>query len=187
MKPTGPGQSPALLPDVVGRLRAAGADCAVIGAMAMAFHGVIRASLVVDLLVFPSGKPGPPLETAFAGSGYEVERRDGDADDPIPALIRLRDVHGNQVDLLLGLRRLDPAAAARAVEAEHQGTPLRFLGLEDLVALKLYAGGARDLEDARRLLEVAGPGLDLALLRRLASRFGGDERRKLDELLPGRS
>lgn len=186
MSTTGPGQSPALLPDVVARLQAAGVDYAVIGAMALAFHGVIRASLDVDLLLFPKPDSGIPIEKAFAGSGYSVERRDGDVDDPIPALIRLRDAHANQVDLLLGLRRLDPAAASRTVTAEHQGTPLRFIGLEDLAAMKLYAGGPQDLEDTRQLLAAAGKDLDLDLLRRLASRFGSEERRTLDTLLAGR-
>lgn len=186
MSTTGPGQSPALLPDVVARLQSVGMDYAVIGAMALAFHGVIRASLDVDLLLFPKPSAEPPIENAFAGSGYTVERRDGDVDDPIPALIRLRDGHANQVDLLLGLRRLDPGAASRTVTAEHQGTPLRFIGLEDLAAMKLYAGGPQDVEDVRQLLAAAGTELDLELLRRLASRFGSVERKTLDTLLAER-
>jgi len=40
--------------------------------------------------------------------GYEVALRTGDVDDPIPGLLEIRDRYGNRVDLLLGLRGMDP-------------------------------------------------------------------------------
>jgi len=48
------------------------------------------------------------LRQSLAEKGYEAALRVGDADDPIAALLEVRDGHGNRVDLLVGLRGMDP-------------------------------------------------------------------------------
>ena len=61
------------------------------------------------------------LSRAFEKAGFETELRSGDEDDPIPALLEVSDIHGNRVDLLGGLRGLDPQAFARAVDVPFSG------------------------------------------------------------------
>jgi len=156
---------------------------AVIGAMALAFHGVIRASLDADALLFLEGRSVESLADEFRKSGFMVEVRIGDVDDPIPALIVLQDSHENRVDLLAGLRNLDSKAASRTVPSDFEGVPLRFIGIEDLIAMKLFAGSQKDLDDARQAMAVSRASLDVSLLQELALRFGRKERTLLDSFL----
>lgn len=95
------------------------------------------------------------------------------------------DAHGNPVDLLMGLRRMDPGIGARVVEAEWEGTRVRFVGREDLVAVKVFAGSGQDLEDVRRLIEVSKETLDRDLVLELAGRFGKRCRGSVERLLGG--
>ena len=52
-----------------------------------------------------------------------------------------------------------------------------------MVALKLYAGGPRDLEDAEGVMRVQAGRLDLALLRRLCKGFGARAAKACERLL----
>ncbi len=64
-----------------------------------------------------------------------------------------------------------------------QGARLRFIGREDFIAMKVFAGGPLDLLDATRALSAAGKAVDTELLRRLAKQFGRDASASLDRLL----
>ncbi|MDA0322542.1 MAG: hypothetical protein O2923_07485 [Verrucomicrobia bacterium] len=182
MRTKGPGESAALLGDVVKCLSQHGIGYAVIGAMAAAFHGIVRSSLDADALVFLRDHSLRDVQTALDAMGAEITVRRGDEADPIPALIQVADSHGNSVDLLMGLRGLDPKAPDRTVTAEHAGQELRFIGLEDFVAMKLYAGGPVDLEDARAMLSLRRDDLDLRLVDDLAARFGDAAVRSLERI-----
>jgi predicted nucleotidyltransferase len=67
-----------------------------------------------------------------------MKLRYGDSDDPIGAVLALSDRHDNCVDLLVGIRGLDPGAFARAAEVPFQGSSLRVIELEDFIAMKLF-------------------------------------------------
>jgi hypothetical protein len=60
---------------------------------------------------------------------------------------------------------------------------VRIIGAEDLIAMKIFAGGVQDLIDVRGILKVSQERLDLELLRNLTRRYGSAASRKLDELL----
>jgi predicted nucleotidyltransferase len=107
----------------------------------------------------------------------------GDFEDPIPGLLRLSDSFGNRVDLLIGLRGLETQAFSRVVEVPFQGTTVRFIGREDFIAMKLFAGGPVDIVDATRAVSAAGTSLDVELVRRLANQYGRDASAALDRLL----
>ena len=47
---------------------------------------------------------------------------------------------------------LDPQAFSRVVEVPFQGSTLRFIGREDLIAMKAFAGAPTDLADAARAI-----------------------------------
>jgi hypothetical protein len=53
------------------------------------------------------------------------------------------------VDLLGGLRGLDPKAFSRGIEVPFLGDTLRFVGREDFIAMKCFADGPQDLLDAK--------------------------------------
>jgi len=76
---------------------------------------------------------------------------------------------------------LDVVDVLRAEKVALQGSPLRFIGREDFIAMKVYAGGPVDLQDAENAIATRPDTLDLELVRRLAGRFGHGE--SLERLL----
>ena len=121
--------------DVADQLATLGIRYAVVGAMAAAVHGLVRASLDADAVVALQVREARSLRQSFVDAGYRAELRVGDVDDPIAGLIEVTDRHGNCVDLLIGLRGMDPEAMSRTTR----------------VAL---ADGPVDLADARAVLEM---------------------------------
>jgi len=177
------GQSALLMRDVAVILRSEGIQYVVIGAMAAAVHGSVRASLDADALVSVTISDAKSLQGKIAKEGFMTELRIGDVDDPIPALLAISDGFGNRVDLLIGLLGLDPAVFGRARMVSFDGESLSIVGREDFIAMKAFAGGPLDLADARQAIEFDRAALDLELLRRLAARFGPVTARTLGELL----
>lgn len=164
-------------------LRSAQVDYAIIGAMAASVHGVIRASLDADVLLSMTPSALIDLERRFTAAGFSTELRRGDMDDPIGAVLTLHDEFENRVDLLVGIRGFDPQAFSRLIDVPLDGEPLRFVGLEDFIAMKLFAGSPQDVADATTALEVATGSVDLELLRRLSRRYGADTARSLENVL----
>jgi hypothetical protein len=172
VRASGPGQSALLLLDVVDLLTSENIGYAVIGAMAASVHGVVRASLDADAVLSLAPQELGNLEAKCASAGFLTELRHGDDDDPIAALLEVSDTYDNRVDLLCGLRGLDGGAFSRSIEVPFHGTTLRVAGVEDFIAMKLYAGSAQDIDDARRVLAVAGDDLNADLLNRLVRKYG---------------
>ncbi|HKQ84461.1 MAG TPA: hypothetical protein VJS42_19845 [Steroidobacteraceae bacterium] len=183
MRATGPGQSARLLLDVVELLESERIGYAVIGAVAAAVHGVVRASLDADALVSVTIQQLIAFQEKLRGLGLQSELRRGDLDDPIPALLVVQDGFGNQVDLLAGVRGMEPAAYARCIEVAFENESLRIVGREDFIAMKAFAGGPQDLADAKHAILVNKAHLDLQLLRRLAGTFGKDALAACERLL----
>ena len=177
------GQSALLLLDAVEVLQREKIEYAVIGAFALSAHGVVRASTDVDVLLFTTPQHLARLRTRLDRTGYGTELRHGDADDPIPAMLILSDAHNNHVDLLGGLRGMDPAIFSRTVEVPFRGVNLRIVGREDFIAIKCFAGGPQDLLDAQSAYRSAQGPVDLDLLRAVARRFGRDAADNLEQVL----
>jgi predicted nucleotidyltransferase len=98
-------------------------------------------------------------------------------------LLKVSDAHGNRVDLLLGLRGMEPEVFSRVLDVPFQGTTLKFIGREDFIAMKVFAGGPVDLLDAERAISAGRDSLDLGLVRRLAHKYGRDASQCLERLL----
>lgn len=179
------GQSALLLLDVVEILRREKVDYAVIGAFALAVHGVVRATTDVDALLFT--KPGrlAKLERPFERAGFDTELRTAEADDPISGMLVVSDDSGNRVELLGGLRNMDPEIYSRTLEVRFRNETLRIVGREDLIAMKCFAGSPQDLFDARSAYQAASGPIDLDLLRTVARRFGREAADGLEEVLAG--
>jgi predicted nucleotidyltransferase len=169
--------------DVAESLARRGVRYAVIGAMAAAVHGVVRASLDADAIVALHIREAQLLRQSLIDEGYEVVLRTGEVDDPIPGLLEIRDLHSNRVDLLIGLRGMDPELLNRTRQVWLGEVILAIVGREDFIAMKAFAGGPVDLEDARAVVELDRESLDLELLRRLAQRFGRDATRAVEDLI----
>lgn len=183
MSTTGPGQSVRLLLDVVGLLDEKSIDYGVIGALAASVYGTIRATIDADALISVSRSKLRELERMFRKAGLKAELHLGDSDDPIPALLAIADEFENRVDLLGGLRGLDPAAFERTITLKVSGKQLRIIGREDFVAMKCFAGEPQDIADAKEALKDANPPVNLDLLRRITRRFGRAAADVLEQLL----
>ena len=182
MRTTQIGQSPLLLLDVIDVLKSEGIEYAVVGALAAAVYGTIRASADAEALVSVSVNKLASLSHVFKKKRFTTELRRGDRDDPIPAMLIVSDKHENRVDLLGGLRGLDPQVLSRTVDIPFSGEKIRVVSREDFIAMKCFAGGPQDLEDARVALRTAGETLDLDLLRKVTRRFGRDAADALERL-----
>jgi hypothetical protein len=174
MRTTGPGQSAYLLLDVADILAKIEVPYAVIGALAVSVHGLPRFTADADAMIWleGTGETMTGLRDRFVSAGYLSQLSHGDVDDPLTGVLVLEDAHKNQVDLVLGLKGMDPKAVKRCVTTTLLGSPLQVLGAEDLIAMKVFAGGPQDLEDVRGILQVSKEKLDLALVRDLAGLFG---------------
>jgi predicted nucleotidyltransferase len=177
------GQSALLLLDAVEILQREKIDYAVIGAFALSAHGVVRASTDVDVLLFTTPQHLVKLRARFQRAGFGTELRQGEADDPIPAMLILTDSHNNHVELLGGLRGMDPAIFSRTVQVPFMGVNLRIVGREDFIAMKCFAGGPQDILDAQSAYRSAQGPVDLDLLRAVTRRFGRDAADNLEQVL----
>jgi len=183
VRPRGAGESALLLLDAVEVLKAEGIKYAVVGAVAASVHGAVRASLDADVLIAAAEQQVTSLHKAFSNAGFQSVVSRGDPGDQIPAVIRLSDAFGNRVDVLVGLRGLDPEAFARTIEIPFHGSTLEFIGREDFIAMKVFAGGPIDLVDAERAIAANPASLDLELVGRLAARFGKGASASLKSIL----
>jgi predicted nucleotidyltransferase len=183
MKARAAGQSTLLLLDVVQIVVDAGIHYAVIGALAAAVHGSIRATTDADALVSVTASELGRLEKLLRKAGFTTELRRGQTHHPIPALLAVTDRHGNRVDLLAGLRGLDPLAFSRNLAIAFHGTNLNVIGREDFIAMKCFAGEPLGLADALQVLKTHEAPVDIDLLRRVTRRFGRAAADTLEELL----
>ncbi|MDB5103974.1 MAG: hypothetical protein JWP91_1663 [Fibrobacteres bacterium] len=172
-----PGSSPQML-DRIGRILDANQiNWATIGALAVAYHGLVRASLDADALITLKGAALDleGLAGLLAGQGFSVDTRMGEEGDPLGFVVRITDVNGHQVDLIGGILRLDPGFFTRSVRDEFDDMKLRFSSPEDLIALKVFAGGPQDIIDAESILDIQQAAIDKDLVLKLCKRFGPAE------------
>lgn len=168
------------LADVQRLLECRSARHAVIGGWAAISWGAIRTTNDIDLLAEIPRGIRKSLTSDLAGLGYDPEWRRGDIDDPIPELLRLSPKDPQMrlpVDILIATRSFERAALDRAVHIELDGWKMPVLRAEDIVALKLRAGGGVDYSDVKAILRVQADKLDGKLLEDSCA-----ENKVLDEL-----
>jgi hypothetical protein len=183
VRATQAGQSALLLLDVVEVLVRERFDYAVIGALALSVYGAVRASTDVDALLHVPFRRLKDLQTSLRAAGFSTNLRRGEPDDPVQGLLVISDSFGNQVDLLGGLKGLDPQVFSRTLKVPFADQVLRFAGREDFIAMKCFAGAPQDLLDARSAYDGAQAPIDLDLLRTVTRRFGRDAADRLESIL----
>jgi hypothetical protein len=185
MRAIGPGSSPLLLLDILEGLASSAIPYAIVGALAASYYGVPRFTDDADVTVWLGGTGKSPgdLKALLDSAGYAVKLSAGELDDPISCVLIVSDQHGNQVDILIGVRGMDPLAMERCESSILLGETVRLMGLEDLIAMKVFSGGPQDILDVRGILEVSHERLNRELANRLADRYGKDVRRTWDQLI----
>jgi hypothetical protein len=181
-----PAATLALAERVADASRRLGFETALIGAAALAVHGYTRGTEDIDLAtrVDPETKL-VALRNALDGAGLGTQLRLPDGDDPLGGVLVVwasqagDDEKTDVVEVVNfnnpGRSVATPAPMAIARAQPLAGTALRCVTIEDLIALKLYAGGLSDIADIEQLL-VHNPELDLAALRATAGPFDRDAR-----------
>jgi len=147
-----------LLRRVVDALEAAAIPHALIGAAALATHGISRSTLDHDLLTTDARALDKATWKAIDDAHVEIRR--GDADDPLAGVVRVTAAGERDVDVIVGRDAWQRALVHEAETIDTAAGPLRVVSAAGLVLLKLYAGGAQDLWDIEQLRAAAGPALD---------------------------
>jgi hypothetical protein len=148
------GQSPVhrAAEEIARRLEDAGIDYAIAGALSLGFHGYVRLTEDVDVIVTPAGLD--KFKAAWLGRGYVNLRAGGKA---------VRDTENNvRIDFLLtgefpGDGKPKPVAIPVPASAAEVGTRYRVLALPRLIELKLASGMSaphrgKDLVDVQELI-----------------------------------
>lgn len=150
--------SPSLLRQVAGTLDAAGIPHVLIGAAALATHGISRSTLDYDLLTTDARVLDDALWQTIAGAHAGIRR--GDAADPLAGVVRVTAAGERDVDVIVGRHAWQRALVDEAETIETADGRMRVVSAAGLVLLKLYAGGPQDLWDIEQLRAVASAQLD---------------------------
>jgi hypothetical protein len=158
-----------LLRRVHEQLAQSGIAHALIGAAALAIHGISRSTFDQDLLVTDRRALDPAIWAGLAGNA-DVDIRLGDDDDPLAGVVRLVSPGERDVDVVVGRDEWQRGILDEAIERDTPGGPIPVAAPEGLVLLKLYAGAPQDLWDIEQLRTVVdGPALDAAVNRQVHS------------------
>lgn len=142
-----------LLSAVVARLERERIRHALIGAAALAVHGVSRSTAAIDLLTVDTRVLGGEFWAPVAAAGASFRVLVGDLDDPLAGSVRLSAPGDRTVDLVVGRHAWQGAIVEAATPASIGELTLPVVRPADLILLKLHAGGPKDAWDIRALLE----------------------------------
>ena len=131
---------------------------ALIGGIALAAHGIARATLDLDLLSLDAGLLASTSWRELSEAGTRIEIRRGGADDPLAGVVRLTREGQTPVDVVIGKHRWMEGVLARSSALFFGDRKVPIVDAADLVVLKVFAGGPQDLLDADLLL--AGDGCE---------------------------
>lgn len=164
-------------------------ESALIGALACAVHGYPRATRDVDLAVYADASLQlPALVRTLQTQGYEVDYQRADAEDALGGVITVRAANCDPIQIInfcnpFSARDNPGWSAVKSARPIIAGRALRVVDLPHLIALKLYAGGAKSRLDVIELLE-RNASVAVGSLREVCGRFGlgADLERVLAEL-----
>ncbi|HTR04356.1 MAG TPA: hypothetical protein VMN82_14285 [Thermoanaerobaculia bacterium] len=144
-----------LLRIVASALEAARVPHALVGAGAMAAHGVGRSTLDLDLFTTAASVLSESRWSGLSDLGIRTDVRRGDLEDPLAGVVRF-DMEGESpVDLVVGRSSWQEKILQRAVPTDIGDLTVPVATAADLILLKLYAGGSQDSWDVEQLLAAA--------------------------------
>ena len=145
----------------------------VIGGQAVLLHGEPRLTQDIDLTLGVATDRLPDVLVACEAAALSPLPTD------VVAFVRETFVlpavdarSGVRVDLIFSQTPYETEAIGRAIAIDIDGTNVPFASAEDLLLHKLFAGRARDIEDAEGIARRKGRDLDWGLVRRWATAFG---------------
>jgi len=159
---------------------------ALIGAGAMAAHGVVRATDDLDLLVVDRSTLDPASWEPMRSQGVDIDVRRGDYSDPLAGVVRLTAPGAESVDVVVGRSPWMAPLLERATKKDVAGVAIRIATVPDLILLKLYAGAARDLYDIHELLALEQRQAIQAAVDREISKLPRDAREEWHKITRGR-
>lgn len=156
---------------------------ALIGAGALAVHGVLRLSDDLDLLVTDRAVLAPASWRSVAATGASVEARPGDDEDPLAGVVRVSRPGVIPVDVVVGKYAWQRDIVARAQPRSVGLVTLPVVTPPDFVLLKLHAGSAKDLHDIASLLDGDDQAAILETVKREIGRLPPEAREAWRRLL----
>jgi predicted nucleotidyltransferase len=142
-----------ILRAVIAILEASGIDHTLIGAAAMAVHGVSRATADVDLLTVDDKVLQAGLWKELESRGANLRLLKGDFEDPLAGSVRLTLAGDRTVDVVVGRYPWQKHLIESSERMSIGEITVKVARPAGLVLLKLYAGGPKDAWDIRSLLE----------------------------------
>ncbi len=139
-----------LLARVVSKLERMGAPCALIGGVALAFHGIDRATEDVDLLATEPSILDSSLWEDLRSEGIIVGVTEGDHDDPLRGVVRIDSAE--VIDIIVTRGRWQDDVLARRLDRVILGERIPVVDAADLILLKIDAGGLVDFLDIELLV-----------------------------------
>lgn len=136
--------------DLLEALRGNGVEFLVVGAHALAAHGVPRATGDLDVWVRPTEENAAKVVRALTSFGAPLPAHGITARDfSVPGLVYQLGLPPRRIDLLTELSGLefDEAWPSRVV-VQVDGAPVPFIGREALLKNKRASGRPKDLADA---------------------------------------
>lgn len=138
-----------LLGAVVAYCEQRNVQLALVGAAAMTVYGVSRTTFDTDLMTVDRAVLRSEFWFEFA---EPADVRKGDFDDPLAGVVRIKRAEERTVDVVVGKYKFQLAVVSRATRMNVAGADVPVVRAADLVLLKLFAGGLKDLLDVELLL-----------------------------------
>ena len=155
-----------LLGDLARALGLLGVRWYLFGAQAAILHGVARLTADVDVTVSLGARTPGDLVAALVDAGFDPRVDEiatfAEAMHVVPMVHRASRI---PVDLVLAGPGLEERFLSRAEERKLAGVRIPVAAAEDLVAMKLLAGRAKDLEDVAAILRLRGGRLRVGTVR----------------------
>jgi len=166
-----------LLSEVLRVLEREKAPTALIGAAALAVHGVSRSTADTDLLCLDTAILRQEVWSGLQAPGRNVRILKGDPEDPLAGSVRIGE--GSEiVDVVVGRHSWQREIIDAAEPLSLGEVRLKVATPAAIVLLKLDAGGPKDAWDIRALLEVSPhPEAVRAEVEAVLSRLSADARR----------
>ena len=159
---------------------------ALIGAAAMAAHGVVRGTDDVDLLILDRAALESASWENLRRTGIAVDARAGDDSDPLAGVVRLTAPGSETVDVVVGRSAWMAGVLERATSKNIGTVAIPVVTVPDLILLKVYAGAARDLYDVQELLTLGNRQAVQAAVDREIARLPSDAREQWRGISRGR-
>ena len=139
--------------DLLACLGREGVEFVVVGAYALAFHGIPRATGDIDIFVRATPANAERVWRALVAFGAPLAAAEVEATDfARPGMVYQIGLPPRRIDVMTEISGVPfEEAWDSRVTADLEGLPIAFIGREALIANKRASGRLRDLADVERL------------------------------------